>query len=412
MINDSTLHLSCLQHYNVDNLLYCTKNLAKVHQIEWVRKNFPDYFNLIADQISLAEKAENKLPLWFKQSCLFTLKSLEQCSSPATARYKADLLSYQQVLDLSGGLGVDDVAFCQQNTKKVVSLDPDETLNQIVEFNFLRLGIHQIQRITTTAEAYLNQSPHTFDLVYIDADRRSAANKKIILLHDSQPNVIALLPVIQTVSSKLMVKLSPIIDIEYLKRIFGRALCQIHIVGVKQEVKEVLVLLDFSTQTQAPLIKAVQLDEEGNVTNQFTETILPDSTITHPTEETEEYFYEASAILIKSGLTVHYAKSVKLTLFKGSLAYMTGGRLVEKYFGRSFKIIHHGNYSKRDFQSYLKTKGISKANVSMRNFPMTTDECKRKFKLIDGGDDYLFFYSTQSGEKFFWHVVKPNQDSV
>lgn len=412
MIDDSTLHLSCLQHYNVDNLLHYTKNLAKVHQIEWVRKNFTEYSDLIAHQINVADKAKNKLPLWFKQSCLFTPKSLEQCSSPATAKYKAGLLSYEQVLDLSGGLGVDDVAFCQQNTKKVVSLDPDEALNQIAEFNFFRLGIHHIQRITSTAEAYLSQSPPTFDLVYIDADRRSAANKKIILLHESQPNIIALLPVIQSVSSKLMVKLSPIIDMEYLKRIFGNTLSQIHVVGIKQEVKEMLVLIDFSTQTQAPLIKAVQLDEEGNITNLFTETTLPDASITHPTEEAEEYFYEASAILIKSGLTAHYAKSVKLTLFKNSMAYMTGGRLIENYFGRSFKIIHHGNYTKRDVQSYLKTKGISKANVSMRNFPMSTDECKKQFRLVDGGDDYLFFYSTPSGEKFFWHVVKPNQDFV
>lgn len=412
MIDDSTLHLSCLQHYNVDNLLHYTKNLAKVHQIEWVRKNFPDYSDLIAHQINLADKANNKLPLWFKQSCLFTPKSLEQCSSPATAKYKAGLLSYQHVLDLSGGLGVDDVAFCQQNTKKVVSLDPDETLNQIAEFNFFRLGIYQIQRITTTAEAYLSKSPQKSDLVYIDADRRSADNKKIVLLHDSQPNVLALLPAIQSVSSKLMVKLSPIIDMEYLKRIFGNTLIQIHVVGVKQEVKEVLVLIDFSTQTQAPLIKAVQLDEDGNVANQFTETTLPDSTITLPTEEAEEYFYEASAILIKSGLTAHYAKSVKLTLFKNSMAYMTGESLIENYFGRSFKIIHHGIYSKRDVKSYLRTKGITKANVSMRNFPMSTDDFKKQYNLIDGGGDYLFFYSTPSGEKFFWHVVKPNQDYV
>jgi len=157
-----------------------------------LKKAFPDNYKLLAAQLALYPKANTKMPKFTSNYCYLTSKSYEQSSSEALAQYKASLFEGETLLDLSGGLGIDDIAFSTK-FKRVVSIDSDSELNLIADVNFCKLGIQNIERITANAEDYIN-NVISADLVYIDADRRAVqSGKKSVTLHNSSPNILQML---------------------------------------------------------------------------------------------------------------------------------------------------------------------------------------------------------------------------
>jgi hypothetical protein len=162
-------------------------------------------------QLHLYQKAADKLPAFVEKFCLFTLKSYEQCSSQATAMYKTSLFSKGKVLDLTGGLGVDDWAFAKAGNE-VVSLEPNEELNEIATYNFTLLRVNHIKRISVKAEDYLEKHNEVFGCVYCDADRRPGG-KKVYDLSGSVPDILSLMLEIFSCTSTLLIKASPMVDI-------------------------------------------------------------------------------------------------------------------------------------------------------------------------------------------------------
>ena len=356
--------------------------------------------NLVLESLSSIKKGSYKLPNLISNYCWLPTKSYEQASSELTAYYKSLLFKGNSVIDLCGGLGVDDIAFSKVFST-VVSLDSDEELNEIVKYNFKKIGINHIERITVFAEDFLAYNSSKYDLVYIDADRRSAANSKKFILSDCTPNIIELLPQLKLITNQLLIKLSPMVDLNYCKSEIEN-IKEIHVVSLKNEVKEVLLLVDFSIN-DSTLIKAINIINEQNI-QEFSELNSFDIETNESIEKV--FFYEPNASIIKANLSTNYAQSLGLKMIALNSNFFVGHELIENFFGRSFKIVESFPFSKSMLKSYLKNNGISKANISKRNFPINEAEIAKQFDLKTGGDEYLFFTQNNKGEKLFYHCRK------
>lgn len=400
MLKSSNNILSSLHDYSVENLLFCTKDSNEVAKVAWIRKNYPHHFHLLSEQLKLYNKALAKLPGWVKKNCLFTAQSLEQCSSPATAHYKASLFKGELMVDLTAGIGVDAVAFAEK-FKQVIAIDKDENVHALAEFNLSQLAITNVQRVNTDADSWLHKQRHA-DLYYIDADRRPITGKKVITLEDSTPNVLALLPIIKGLTKDVLLKCSPLIDITYL---FSRIdlIQQITVLSVEQEVKEILVHL--VSKPDNPFIKAVNLSAGGEITHEF-EAQVSNLSAERKLEEDAIYFYETGNVLIKSGLSDLYANQIGLSQLGSKTPYYTGNKCITSFFGRAFKIITCMPMSKSNVLAYLKNNTITKANIAAKGFGVSVDDLRSTFKLKDGGEEYLFFVKHNHNEKVFYHVRK------
>jgi hypothetical protein len=366
-----------------------------------VKKKYPELYLILASQLNLYPKAKKKLPTFAEKYCYFTTKSYEQSSSEALANYKAKLFSGNTLIDLTGGLGVDDYAF-SRSFNKVISVDNDLELNELARINFSKLDIDNIVRIDSTAEDSILTKPQA-DLVYIDADRRTSTHKAVTL-YDSSPPVLELLHVLFKISGSILLKLSPLIDITYLVRNLQQ-IRDIRVISLDNEVKEVLVHLDSSFQGQI-MIYAVDLndkDEERILSAPFGR--KRSAVIDH----TGKFFYEPSAAIVKAGLADHYAASFGINLISKNGVFMTGDKSLPDFFGRGFLIVNHIKYGKAMLKKYFKDHNISKANVSCRNFPVSEAGVKKHFSISDGGNEYLFFTTNSAGEKFMYHCCKLDQ---
>ncbi len=294
---------------------------------------------------------------------------------------------------------MDDWAF-SRNFTHIDSVDSDFELNELVTYNLKRLQVKQINRISSSAEEFLKECVSLYDLIYIDADRRPSPGKREFLIEQAKPDIIGMLPHLFKLSDNILLKLSPMLDIQAIFRGLP-GVNHIWVISLKNEVKEVLVLLSKEHCGQ-PKTTAVDLDGKGNQM-EYTkkETPLkPDYAIIG------EYFYEPGLSLIKSGLAQEYMAEESIHPVSPHVFYGVSKILCENFFGRTFKIISCLTFSKAAVNEYLKTKAITKANISERNFPVTPDELKKSFRLKDGGNEYLFFYTDQSGNKLMAHCSK------
>lgn len=362
----------------------------------------------LAEQLKLYPKAKNKLPTFTHSSCWFTGKSYEQSSSEASAKLKSILFKGGKLLDLSGGLGVDDY-YLSESFKEVISLDPDEYLNILVRVNFEKLAKKHIQRISKTAEDFLANNQDHFDLIYLDADRRAGEHKSK-LLETGSPDFFALKDQLFERSDLILLKLSPLIDLDYCIEKLPY-LKQIFVVSVDQEVKEVMCLLEKSYISEVNICNYF-LDKNGVVLS-FIECKNQErkSKINFVKPPTESIFFEASAGLIKSGLDKIYASQLNLYPIHPNGFYFIGADYkAEPGFGRAFHIITKQPFSKSALKDYFQSNNIKQAHISARDFGIGSDEIRKSYGLKDGSDDYFFFGKDELNKRIFIHAqkIKPN----
>jgi hypothetical protein len=365
-----------------------------------LKKIFPDNYKLLAAQLALYPKAVSKLPKFTSNYCYLTTKSYEQSSSEALAEYKASLFAGDTLVDLTGGLGIDDIAFSKKYNK-VISNDSDAELNSLAEVNFTKLCIGNIERITSKAEEFIRNNISA-DLVYIDADRRSdKSGKRSVTLHNASPDILKILDRLYEISPLVLLKLSPLVDLTYLRKSF-KNINEIRVASLANEVKEILVLLDKNQDCETQ-IAAVDISKDGNIKEYFSGMSNSPANLVNGEQN---YFFEPSASLIKSGLAGDYTANNGLSyIFDGSL-YFTSAVEPKELMGRWFKIIGKMPFSGSGFKRYLSETRISQANISCRNFPLKPEEIKKTFKLKDGGAEYFFFTSDNKRNKLFFHCCR------
>lgn len=354
------------------------------HQIALSGKKYPNFdLGKLASQIQARQKLARKLPFWVSHANLFfpASISLEQASSEVTANFKANIV-HGNVLDASGGMGVDSAAFAKK-ANLVVYVERQQDLKEITAYNHAQLGCKNIQHVLGDGLAYLNQATTTFDFIYLDPARRNAKGDKVLLFKDCEPNVLDFLPMIQD-KSQLLLKTSPLLDLD--RAIFElNGVDKIWIVCVKNEVKEILFLKS-KDATQNPLIEVIELNLKNSLL--FSGTLETEKSKQTNFGPMSNFLYEPHPGLLKAG----FFKSVETeSIFKlnSNTHLYSSKELDTKFPGKSFRVIERGPLDIGWLKKHLPN---NKVNISTRNFPGKPDDLRKKLKLGEGGDFTLFGY--------------------
>ncbi len=354
------------------------------HQIALSGKKYPNFdLGKLASQIQARQKLARKLPFWVSQANLFfpASISLEQASSEVTANFKANIV-HGNVLDASGGMGVDSAAFAKK-ANQVMYVERQQDLKEITAYNHAQLGCKNIQHVLGDGLAYLNQATTTFDFIYLDPARRNAKGDKVLLFKDCEPNVLDFLPMIQD-KSQLLLKTSPLLDLD--RAIFElNGVDKIWIVCVKNEVKEILFLKS-KDATQNPLIEVIELNLKNSLL--FSGTLETEKSKQTNFGPMSNFLYEPHPGLLKAG----FFKSVETeSIFKlnSNTHLYSSKELDTKFPGKSFRVIERGPLDIGWLKKHLPN---NKVNISTRNFPGKPDDLRKKLKLGEGGDFTLFGY--------------------
>ncbi len=339
----------------------------------------------IIHQLFARQQVKEKLPFLYENPEVIypVTLSLEQSSSEATARYKASLFQGDLFVDLSGGMGIDSYFFSMKFKQGIV-VERNRELAILTSHNFEKLGRNNLQfAIGTDAGEFLNGYDGRADMVYIDPARRDQQGGKVVRFRDCEPDVSSLLDTMFRLSDIILIKASPLMDmqaaIQELKQVRS-----IHIVAVNNECKELLFHLD-NTFTGDYTIHAVNL-ELGQETV-FSFSPKNESGIEVPVGEILRYVYEPNAAILKAGAFKSVASAFELVKLHRHSHLYTSDMLLPDFPGRSFEVLHKIKVDKQQLHRLLPE---NKANVSIRNFPGSVQELRKKMGLADGGDFYVF----------------------
>lgn len=381
-------------HIEVQNFINKHLN-ADLNRIALQKNPFPDIdFKEILNQIETKKKAEKKLPTWFHTPNIYFPKkiNLEQTSSEITAAYKADLLNGTSLADLTGGFGV-DTYFFSKKAAEVDHYEINQELSEIASHNFKQLGVKNVKCfIEDGIKAILQKK---FDTIYIDPSRRSENKGKVFLLEDCIPNVVENKDYLLSKCEKLIIKTSPMLDINAAKNSL-KEVSEIHIVAINNEVKELLWVLESTTQPTKTI--AINLENEKRYRFDIDQNSVANVQYSLP----KKFLYEPNAAILKSGAFDEVAERFKIyKLHKHSHLYTSDEKI--DFPGRVFKIEKTIAYKKKDIKENLP---ITAANITTRNFPESVEVLRKKWKWKDGGDNYLFFTTTMNGNKIIVQCKK------
>ena len=370
---------------------FINQNISvNITQLALQKNPFPETnWTLILQQIAAKQKAITKLPSWFQTPNIYypSKVSVEQTSSEKTARYKSDLISGKNLIDLSGGFGVDDFYFAQR-FEQVIHCEIEATLSEIVQHNFKQMGVSNIECISGDSEVTLTNLNKSFDWLYIDPSRRNEAKGKVFMLKDCLPNVPEKLDFYYRFTSNLMIKTAPILDItaglSELQNVKA-----IHIVALENEVKELLWIIE-KDWIGNPKITTINLTKEKTETFSFEWNSVAVAEYSEP----KTYLYEPNAAIMKSGGFDWISAQFKLKKLHPHSHLYTSDTLIE-FPGRVFAIDQTVPYNKTE----MKLLGNQKANITIRNFPDTVENIRKKWKINDGGNCYSFFTTDVNNHK-------------
>ena len=349
----------------------------------------------LAEQIEAKNKCKYKLPSWYKTKKIYYPDKLniEQCSSEFTAEYKAQIVDGKSLVDLTGGFGVDSFYFSKK-IEQVFHCEIDENLSKITAHNFDVFGVKNTQVIPLDGLDFLQNSNEVYDWIYVDPSRRTESKRKVFLLSDCTPDIIEHLELLFKKSKNILLKTSPLLDISSgLKQL--KNIKEIHIVAVNNEVKELLWVLQggFANEVR---VKTINLKKGLKETYDFTWSEEKRTTLTFT--KPQIFLYEPNAAILKAGAFKLIAKDFKVGKLNPHSHLYTSEELV-KFPGRSFKIESVIDYNKKE----LKKLSNTKANITVRNFPESVENIRKRFKIKDGGEDYLFFTTINNNQ---FRVIK------
>lgn len=342
------------------------------------------------------QRASQKFPTLHREGMLYTRKAIEQSTGEAVMTFKKRLFKGDTAIDLTGGLGMDSI-FLADEFENVTYVEKDAVVCKAASHNHKLLGYDNIRHYESDAEEWLKQKKNTvFDLIYIDPSRRDS-NKRFFRLRDCEPDVRLLYPILDTRTRLLVVKVSPLYDIQQLTREIP-AIRDIYVISVNGEVKEVLSVSEPQEMVadEEPTVHAVALDKQGNETEKVSAK-LNESTPADTAIEPMGFLYEPDATIIKAGLTEKYAVKLGIKKLNQGSDYLTSDKLIPDFCGKKFLITAVIPFKPRIIKQFLKEQQIEKVMIHKRDFPQTVDVLYKKFGLSMGNQAHLFFTKHADG---------------
>ena len=399
-----------------------------VRQLAFLGSKYPEVDMPFAlDQIRGRKMARVKLPRWASLEGIIYPPhiSMEQCSSESTALYKAELAARLLALpvsssfseeigfvDLTGGFGVDFSYIAARLGVKSMYVERQAHLCEAAKENFERLGLKNAivkngdgievlhfflpkkddaastddsLGITYDQPLSLLKNKLGLKLIFIDPARRDDAGNKVVSLKDCTPDVTVLQEEMLSKADYVIIKLSPMLDWHRAVSELSRVR-EVHIISVNNECKELLLVLSARNMDENLRIYCVN-DAQSFVCDEldmeFSQVKIAPSTL-----EEMQYLYEPNASLMKAGcFGVLSGRYDARMLSKNSHLFVSQAP-IEAFPGRSFRIIAVSSFNKKELKRHLA--GITKANIATRNFPLSVAELRKRLKLKDGGETYIF----------------------
>ena len=396
------------------------------------------------NQIQGWQTAQRKLPSW--AACDGVVYpphlNMEQCSSEPTARYKQQVArrwaeripnaSRTSMTDLTGGFGV-DFSFTSRCFDCATYVERNASLCEVVGANLPRLGIRNAQVKCAEAEAVLEQTePQT--MIFLDPARRDEHGAKTVLIADCTPDVCQLLPRLMEKSQFVMLKLSPMLDWHKAIVDLDGKVREVHIVSADGECKELLLVLapDGKPEVQVFCVDIQSRpDSEGqyprsefvySIATNVQEEVMENnsksenSTSAQPTNSTfniqhstlppatnstfniqhSTFLFEPNASVMKAGCFDEIAQAYGICAISRNSHLFLSDHEIDGFPGRTFVIDAVTTMNKRQLRQTLS--GMKQANIAVRNFPLSVAELRKRLKLNDGGDTYIFATTTSEGD--------------
>ncbi len=399
------------------------------------------YAQSIGEQVQGKKKAQYKLPKWFSDENIVYPPTLnmEQCSSEKTAKFKAEMV-FEEVFgqyittpnpslgrrgtlaDLTGGFGV-DVAFFAEKFEKVLYFEQNKALFDIANHNFKTFNINNIQSISeNSVDFFTNNQPENqqnnqqnnnlnidfFDCIYLDPARRNEKAQKIAQLSDCEPNILAIKNELFEKTNFILLKTSPMLDIS--KAVLElKNVVKIWVVAVENECKEVLYLLKKEENNiqwgmphcqKLPVIAVnflkndeIQLFESDFFAEKQVEKQTKNSSLTY--SKPLKYLYEPNAPIMKIGCFEQIARHFSIEKIAPNSHLYTSEILKIDFLGRIFEITNVCKLDKKEISKLIPSK---KANISVRNSPLSVEKIKEKLGFKDGGDVFMFVTTQENME--------------
>ena len=347
-------------------------------------------------QIAGRQAATNKIPSWQSIEELWYPRhlSMEQCSSEITAQYKSTLADGETLTDLTGGFGI-DCAFMASRFRKVSYVERQEELCEIAKHNFPLLGLKHITVYNEDGVVHL-QKMEPVDCIFIDPARRNEHGGKTIAISDCEPDVAELEELLLSKGKQIMIKLSPMLDLTLALKSMKHAR-EVHITSVNNECKELLLIIGNEPSRLIP-IHCINLTSKEKQTFTFTREEELASECFY-TKELGKYLYEPNASILKAGAFRSIASRYKVKKLHPNSHLYTSDLWIENFPGRSFLITGQCSFNKKEIKETIGE--LKKANITVRNFPATVAEIRKRTKLSDGGEVYLFATTLSNEQKVF-----------
>ncbi|MBX7242626.1 MAG: class I SAM-dependent methyltransferase [Bacteroidia bacterium] len=353
----------------------------------------------IATQLKYLQKSREKLPTYYNVCAIIPPLAFEQCSSEASASRKS--FEGKSVIDLTCGLGVDSLHF-SKNFRNVTSIEKNRELSEIVRYNFELMRVKNINIINDSAENFLrNYKGEKVDMIYIDPSRRDAEGEKVFLPQNLQPNILEILPMMLRYAEKVVIKMSPLYDIQEAVNQFP-ALSEIQIISVKNECKEVLLIIQSGCKNEIPVKIKIFCDVEGKQ-REFSFS-CPQPSFSPEAFEPEQfrYIYEPDTAFYKSrtvdALFHQYYPEMEgvLSAFDG---FYFSNQFVPDFCGRVYEIKNVLPFTPRTIQAFLKKEKIHAIMIHQRHFISGATEVRNRLKVKDGGEYTLICTILPQGTK-------------
>ena len=374
-----------------------------VRQLALQAARYPDIdMQQALQQIAGWQTACTKLPEWAATDGIVypPRLSMEQCSSEATAKYKAKVLdpSTSTVIDLTGGFGV-DFSYMARGFQKAVYVERQHHLCEAARHNFQLLGLENAEVVCVDGVEYLKnlpspsnaQSPLT---IYLDPARRNENGKKTYAIGDCTPDVVALKDLLLEKAGRVMIKLSPMLDWHKAVDDLGEVV-EVHIVSVDNECKELLLVL--AKNPAAPL-RVVCANIRHDTETELFEFFPSNDNLSiplFPALRERDFLYEPNASIMKAGCFAEVAHRFGVQPTGSNSHLFLSPQFIPDFPGRKFQIEKVTSMNKKELKHVIG--GLTKANITVRNFPLSVAELRKRLKLADGGDTYIF--ATTLGEK-------------
>jgi hypothetical protein len=345
------------------------------------------------EQIAGRQKAKTKLPSWAAVDGIVYPPhlSMEQCSSEQTARYKALIAGKGAlIVDLTAGFGV-DMAFMSQGFQKAIYVERQAPLCAISSENYKLFGLNHIEVICADGIDYLHQLEHA-DLIFLDPARRDDHGARTYGIADCTPNVLELRDELFEKADRVMLKLSPMLDWRKAVEDLGHV-NEVHIVSVDNECKELLLILSKEKKPLKLLCVNNNQVFEGDQGDWLNERSIAEIRVPM---SSQAYLFEPNASIMKAGCFTLLEQRFNVSQLDKNSHLFVSDHDISDFPGRRFTIEKTTSMNKRELKTALA--GIDKANITVRNFPLSVAELRKRLKLKDGGNLYLFATTLADGQ--------------